>query len=133
MKHLIAICTAYFFLCGCSTSKHTAINSNEKLVGLWTETWLGADSKVDYVDTIQIKLDDNNRILMNCINNHHYTYDSIFFNKNELDYRFDNTVDPSVDFYVYYRLKLSKDEKTLLGPIVNIKLETDTVRLDKIR
>ncbi len=109
-------------------------NPKEKLVGEWKEYWgVGQETNVDYNDISKIQLTTDNEIILKCTDRDNYLFDKILFDGNELSFRKENTIDPNEKFYVYYKLKLSKDGKWLEGPINNSRNETNYVKWEKIK
>src|ERR1700746_1789504 len=100
----------------CSVKKEQNLigSSAAKLNGVWTEDWKGTGERTDvtYTDTIQIKFTDN-KIVMKCLNNNNYLYSEIFFNDDKFNFRMENVADPNEEFLVYYKLKISKDVRSM--------------------
>lgn len=105
----------------------------KKLIGEWKEYWgVGQETGVDYNDTIKIQLTSDNEIILKCTNKQNFLFDKILFDGNELSFRMENTSIPDKKFYVYYKLKLSKDRKWMEGPISNSRNQTNYVKWKKI-
>ncbi len=105
----------------------------KKLIGEWKEyCGVGQETDVDYSDTYKIQLTADNEIILSCTSRDNYLFDKILFDGNELSFRKENTIDPNEKFYVYYKLKLSKDGEWMEGPISNSRNQTDYVKWKKI-
>lgn len=99
----------------------------QQYVGIWTEHWEG---DVDYVDTLQFKLNSTGQLTISCVNNSNYKYSEIKPKKSSITFVMENTVDPNERFIIQYTLKRTSNN-LIKGKIVNSRGKTVKVALKR--
>lgn len=120
------------FIWSCNQSKCICSSQKKRIDGVWSEHWIGSQSDVKDIDTVEIKI-LKNEVIMTCLNDTNCIYDSIKINKNQFHFRLEYTTNPYERFFVYYKLQLAKNSRFIEGTILNSKNQTDTVRFIKER
>lgn len=129
---LISLLIFCIFIWSCNQSKCIRYSQKQRIDGVWSEHWIGAQSDVYDIDTVEIKI-VMNKVIMTCLNDTNCIYDSIKINKNQFHFRLEYTTNPYERFFVYYKLQLAKNSRFIQGTILNSKNQTDTVRFIKER